>query len=157
MLGRQTAHIGHECHSAALEPSVRKTRPEGRAKRVGHIRPIFPIRSSPWCPREVCRSKCDALDDCVCEPPATLGRLEDLLSAATEGGETAEREHSVPQQLKMDPGRAGLDNVLAEISKLQQFRQLKLPQDLFRHAAPRLLQRIGNAPPCRMLSRVRVE
>jgi hypothetical protein len=31
--------------------------------------------------------------------------------------------------------------VLAEISKLQQFRQLKLPQDLFRHAAPRLLQR----------------
>jgi len=74
-------------------------------------------------------------------PPATLGRLEDLLGAATEGGETAEPEHSVLQRLKMDPGRAGLDNVLAEISKLQQFRQLKLPQDLFRHAAPRLLQR----------------
>jgi TnpA family transposase len=74
-------------------------------------------------------------------PPAALGRLEDLLSAATEGGETAEPEHSVLQQLKMDPGRAGLDNVLAEISKLQQFRQLKLPQDLFRDAAPRLLQR----------------
>ena len=74
-------------------------------------------------------------------PPATLGRLEDLLGPATEGGETAEPEHSVLQQLKMDPGRAGLDNVLAEISKLQQFRQLKLPQDLFRHAAPRLLQR----------------
>ena len=48
-------------------------------------------------------------------PPATLGRLEDLLSAATEGGEPAEPEHSVLQQLKMDPGRAGLDNVLAEI------------------------------------------
>jgi hypothetical protein len=74
-------------------------------------------------------------------PPATLGRLEDLLGPATEGGETAEPEHSVLQQLKMDPGRAGLDNVLAEISKLQQFRQFKLPQDLFRHAAPRLLQR----------------
>jgi TnpA family transposase len=74
-------------------------------------------------------------------PPATLGRLEDLLSAATEGGETAEPEHSVLQQLKMDPGRAGLDNVLAEISKLQQLRQLNLSQDLFRRAAPRLLQR----------------
>ena len=43
--------------------------------------------------------------------PATLERLEDLLSAATEGGETAEPEHSVLQQQKMDPGRAGLDNV----------------------------------------------
>ncbi len=44
-------------------------------------------------------------------PPATLGRLETLLSAATEGGETAEPEHSPLQQLKTDPGRAGLDNV----------------------------------------------
>jgi hypothetical protein len=74
-------------------------------------------------------------------PPATLGRLEALLSAATEGGETAEPEHSPLQQLKMDPGRVGLDNALEEISKLQQLRQLNLPQDLFRHVAPRLLQR----------------
>jgi TnpA family transposase len=41
----------------------------------------------------------------------------------------------------MDPGQVGLDNVLAEIGKLQQLRQLDLPPDLFRHVAPRLLQR----------------
>jgi hypothetical protein len=74
-------------------------------------------------------------------PPATLGRLEALLSAATEGDETAELEHSPLQQLKMDPGRVGLDNTLEAISKLQQLRELKLPQDLFRHVASRLLQR----------------
>jgi hypothetical protein len=73
--------------------------------------------------------------------PVTLGRLEALLSAATEGSETAESERSPLQQLKMDPGGAGLDNALEAISKLQQLRELKLPQDLFRHVAPRLLQR----------------
>jgi hypothetical protein len=40
-------------------------------------------------------------------PPATLGRLETLLSAETEGGETAESEHSPLQQLKTDPGAGG--------------------------------------------------
>ena len=74
-------------------------------------------------------------------PPATLGRLEALLSATTEDGETAESEHSPLQQLKMDPGRVGLDNALEEISKLRQLRELNLPQDLFPHVAPRLLQR----------------
>ena len=64
-----------------------------------------------------------------------------MLSAATEGGETAESEHSPLQQLKADPGRAGLDNALEEISKLRQLRRLNLPQDLFRHVAPRLLKR----------------
>jgi hypothetical protein len=73
--------------------------------------------------------------------PMILGRLEALLSAATEGSETAESERSPLQQLKMDPGGAGLDNALEAISKLQQLRELKLPQDLFRHVAPRLLQR----------------
>jgi hypothetical protein len=73
--------------------------------------------------------------------PVTSGRLEALLSAATEGSETAESERSPLQQLKMDPGGVGLDNALEAISKLQQLRELKLPQDLFRHVAPRLLQR----------------
>jgi len=82
-------------------------------------------------------------------PPATLGRLEALLSAVTEGGETAEPEHSPLQQLKMDPGRVGLDNALEEISKLQQLRQLNLPQDLFRHVAyinTLMIQRVLTEP-----------
>ena len=65
--------------------------------------------------------------------PATSGRLEALLSAPTEGGETAEPEYSPLQQLKMDSGRVGLDNALEAISKLRQLRELNLPQDLFRH------------------------
>ena len=64
-----------------------------------------------------------------------------MLNAATEAGETAESEYSPFQQLKMDPGRLSLDNALEAISKLQQLRELKLPQDLFRHVASRLLQR----------------
>jgi hypothetical protein len=74
-------------------------------------------------------------------PPAALGRLEVLLNLAAEEGETAEPERSPLQQLKMDPGQVGLDNALAEIGKLQQLRQLDMPPDLFRHVAPRLLQR----------------
>ena len=86
-------------------------------------------------------------------PPATLGRLEALLSAATEGGETAEAEHSALQQLKMDPGRVGLDNALAEISKLQQLRELKLPQTSSATLLRDCCSGIGNAPPWRMLTR----
>jgi Domain of unknown function (DUF4158) len=74
-------------------------------------------------------------------PTATLGRQKALLSAATEGGETAETEYSPLQQLKMDSGRVGLDNALEAISKLGQLRELNLPLNLFRHVAPRLLQR----------------
>jgi hypothetical protein len=71
---------------------------------------------------------------------AVIARVRSGCSA-TEGSETAESERSPLQQLKMDPGGAGLDNALEAISKLQQLRELKLPQDLFRHVAPRLLQR----------------
>jgi hypothetical protein len=45
----------------------------------------------------------------------------DLLRSATEGGETAEPEHSVLQQLKMDPGRAGLDNVVIRVASFLPF------------------------------------
>jgi hypothetical protein len=86
-------------------------------------------------------------------PPTTLERLEALLSAATEGGETAEPEHSALQQLKMDPGRVGLDNALAEISKLQQLRELKLPQTSSATLLRDCCSGIGNAPPWRMLTR----
>jgi hypothetical protein len=110
----------------------------------------FSMQEVPTTPDRIARilaSASSAFEERFCTetagrlPPATLGRLETLLSAATEGGETAEPEHSPLQQLKTDPGRVGLDNALEVISKLQQLRQLNLPQDLFRHVAPRLLQR----------------
>ncbi len=86
-------------------------------------------------------------------PPATLGRLETLLSAATEGGETAESEHSPLQQLKTDPGRAGLDNALEEISKLQQLRSLTFHRTSFVTLLRDCCSGIGNAPPWRTLTR----
>jgi hypothetical protein len=36
-------------------------------------------------------------------------------------------------------GLVGLDNALEAIGKLEQLRELNLPQDLFRHVAPPLL------------------
>jgi hypothetical protein len=86
-------------------------------------------------------------------PPATLGRLETLLSAATEGGETAEPEHSPLQQLKTDPGRVGLDNALEVISKLQRLQQLNFHRTSFVTLLRDCCSGIGNAPLWRTLTR----
>jgi hypothetical protein len=59
---------------------------------------------------------------------------------AAEDDEAADPERSAFQQLKMDPGRVGIDTVFAEIAKLEQLRQLGLPPELFRNVTPKLLQ-----------------
>jgi hypothetical protein len=43
-------------------------------------------------------------------------------------------------ELKTDPGPAGLESVFAEIAKLQQFRTIGLPSDLFAAVAPKARQ-----------------
>lgn len=73
-------------------------------------------------------------------PAATLTQMDALLSLAAEDDEAADPERSAFQQLKMDPGRVGIDTVFAEIAKLEQLRQLGLPPGLFGNMAPKLLQ-----------------
>jgi hypothetical protein len=73
-------------------------------------------------------------------PAATLIQMDALLSLAAEGGAAEDSERSPFQQLKLDPGRVGIDNVFAEIAKLKQLRQVGLQPELFDTVAPRLLQ-----------------
>jgi len=54
-------------------------------------------------------------------PPATLGRLETLLSAETEGGETAESEHSPLQQLKGEHFKPGATRPSSQFGSPVQF------------------------------------
>jgi len=55
----------------------------------------------------------------------------------------------------MDPGPAGLDSLLLEISKLQQLRQIGLPSDLFADLAPHVLRRYRNRAAAVALSHAR--
>jgi len=73
-------------------------------------------------------------------PAATLTQMDALLSQAAEDDEAEDPERSPFQQLKIDPGRVGIDNVFAEIAKLKQLRQVGVPPELFGTVAPRLLQ-----------------
>jgi hypothetical protein len=72
--------------------------------------------------------------------------LEALLAAepseteegAPEFGQSPNR--IVLQELRADPGRATLENLLREIAKLERVRSLALPDDLFAHVSPKVLQ-----------------
>jgi hypothetical protein len=50
-------------------------------------------------------------------------------------------DESALSALKSDPGCIGLKSLLAEAAKLQRLRQIALPDDLFSHLAPKVLQR----------------
>jgi TnpA family transposase len=71
----------------------------------------------------------------------TCKNLDALLD--TESLLTDEPEHFRQSQLnhlKTDPGRLGLNSLLAEIEKLQSLRALGLPKTLFTPVAPKLVQ-----------------
>jgi hypothetical protein len=84
--------------------------------------------------------------------PKTRENLDALL--ATESPLTDETGHFRQSQLnhlKTDPGRLGLNSLLAEIEKLQSIRALGLPDSLFTLVAPKLVQqyrrRASTEPP----------
>ncbi len=77
--------------------------------------------------------------------PQTLERIDALLSTgrkdATAGGVGSSGSgRSSLHEIKADPGRAGLDNVLEEIEKLRCVRALELPGDVFGHVSPKVLR-----------------
>ena len=86
-------------------------------------------------------------------PPATLGRLETLLSAATEGGETPESEHSPLQQLKTDPGRAASITHSRRLASCDSSDGLTFHRTSFVTLLRDCCSGIGNAQPWRTLTR----
>ncbi|NER28184.1 MAG: Tn3 family transposase [Symploca sp. SIO1C4] len=75
------------------------------------------------------------------------GRLDHLLSdeelsvSLSNGGEKAfsKETYSLLAQLKTDPGRLGLESLQLEAAKLQQLRQLELPEQLFAGVSSKIL------------------
>ena len=78
--------------------------------------------------------------------PVTRKKLDSLLTAdeAKEGdtqtSETADSGPAVLHDLRADPGRPSLDNLLREMTRLQRVRDLDLPLDLFDHLGSKVLQ-----------------
>jgi hypothetical protein len=65
--------------------------------------------------------------------------LDALLSDQPE--ETTEEEGEVTlHELRMDPGRVGVETMLTEIQKLRRIRRLGLPVDLFNHLSPKVVR-----------------
>jgi TnpA family transposase len=77
---------------------------------------------------------------------ATQKKLDALLAADesneddTQMAETPESGPAVLQDLRADPGRPSLDNLLREMTRLERVRALDLPLDLFAHLGPKVLQ-----------------
>ena len=87
----------------------------------------------------ILRSACAAHDDAAlqrvagCLDAGTRGRLDALLADDGEGTAFA--------RLVADPGRVGLESLLAEIGKLEILRALALPPDLLRGLHPDQIKR----------------
>ena len=75
----------------------------------------------------------------------TQAQLEALLAPA--GPSVSDADAALPtggrvllQELRADPGRATLDNLLHELAKLERIRTLQLPADLFDDLSPTVLE-----------------
>ncbi|MGB3191607.1 MAG: DUF4158 domain-containing protein [Limnoraphis sp.] len=67
-----------------------------------------------------------------------------LVTSETDSEETQTSPQSTPttslfHTLNSDPGRATVDNLLNEITKLEHLRQIGLPHDLFQQVSPKVL------------------
>ena len=86
-------------------------------------------------------------------PSAARAEMDALLDTTrlAEDSTSAETGDMPLHTLKADPGRIGLESVLAEIAKLQRLRRVGLPADLFRDVPPKLVatyrQRAAAEPP----------
>ncbi|MEM9541181.1 MAG: Tn3 family transposase [Cyanobacteria bacterium P01_E01_bin.42] len=89
-------------------------------------------------------------------PISVREKLDQLLETATKednGEEQTEKSHTVSSlaNLKSDPGRLGINSWLSEAEKLQQLRQLELPDNLFEGIPTKILQtykqRVAVEPP----------
>jgi TnpA family transposase len=78
--------------------------------------------------------------------PSTRKQLDHLLipHASTEDetptARPPESGQAVLQELRTDPGRASLENLLREMTKLDRVRALDVPLELFDHLGPKVLQ-----------------
>src|SRR5258708_4507087 len=86
-------------------------------------------------------------------PTATKGALEQLLLEEVEGGTDAEQVTLL--DLRMDPGRVGLNTMLEEIAKLRRIRELAIPLDLFAGIARKVLVVYRNRASIEAPSRLR--
>lgn len=75
---------------------------------------------------------------------AQLDSLIDSISFLEIDEEEASSDNSIQisfNELKADPGRAGVDSVLKEVNKLRTIRNLELPDDLFRDIPHKVLKK----------------
>jgi TnpA family transposase len=78
--------------------------------------------------------------------PATRQKLDALLAAdeapvdAAHPAESSRADHAVLHELRADPGRASLENLLRAITNLERVRDLDLPLTLLSHLGPKVLQ-----------------
>jgi hypothetical protein len=114
----------------------------------------------------IVRSAIRSFEDSFCDQTAqqlllsVRTKLDELLKTTSETDNLEEQEetentaHNTPSSLailKSDPGRIGLDSLISEAAKLEQLRQLELPDNLFGGISNKVLQiykqRVAVEPP----------
>jgi TnpA family transposase len=86
------------------------------------------------------QNKLDALATRVWQT-TTADAAADAQSASA--GEQSQSEGLGLSQLRMDPGRVGLDSILQEVDKLRAIQDLALPNDLFVDVHPKWVERLA--------------
>ena len=148
--------MAHDLRPESLELSAKE-----------HLRHLKIEPPTPERLERIVRSAIRSFEDSFCEkitqqlPSLARTKLDELLKTTPNIENSEELEepegiapHNTPSPLailKSDPGRIGLDSLISEADKLQQLRQLELPDNLFSGISNKVLQiykqRVAVEPP----------
>jgi hypothetical protein len=127
---RQREAVLARCRAEKLEPPGRMERTIGAANRIADER---------FCAVTVARLPADV-----------AAALHSIVAQDGDGAEPGEvlddDELSFFTELKADPGKLGLETLLAEITKLKRVRAIGLPPELFAGMAEKRISRWRAAP-----------
>lgn len=152
----ETQVLAHDLRPESLELSAKE-----------HLRHLKIEPPTPERLERIVRSAIRSFEDSFCEkitqqlPSLARTKLDELLKTTPNIENSDELEvpegiapHNTPSPLailKSDPGRIGLDSLISEADKLQQLRQLELPDNLFSGISNKVLQiykqRVAVEPP----------
>jgi TnpA family transposase len=118
---RQREAVLARCRAGKIEPPGRMSRIIGSASRIADER---------FCALTISR-----LD------PGVAQALWALIAGAREDEQGEDDELSLFTELKADPGKLGLETLLAEVTKLKRVRAIGLPPDLFSDVADKRIAR----------------
>jgi TnpA family transposase len=136
---RQREAVLARCRAKKLEPPGRMERIIGAANRIADAQ--FCQATVSRLPADVVTALWAVVGDDTDEQDADVDAVDGPDDAGPDGASLDDGQRSFFTELKADPGRLGLETLLAEIVKLRRVRAIGLPEQLFADVAEKRIAR----------------